>query len=60
MFKLLSGFQAPPPGSAASLTEAEKKEKVALEKKLSEMEEELKVLLQFSSLRCVNISDFSS
>jgi hypothetical protein len=51
MFKLLADFQAPPPGSAASLTEAEKKEKVALEKKLSEMEEELKVLLQFSSWR---------
>lgn len=33
---------APPPGS--SLTEAEKKEKLALEKKLSEMEEELKQL----------------
>jgi hypothetical protein len=35
--------QTPPPGSMSSLSDAERKEKLALEKKLSEMEEELKV-----------------
>lgn len=37
-------FQAPP--SSSGLTDTEKKEKMALEKKLSEMEEELKVRSQ--------------
>jgi hypothetical protein len=36
-------WQVPPPGSKISLSDSERKEKMALEKKLSEMEEELKV-----------------
>ena len=43
LFLLVIALQVPPPGSNSSLSDAEKKEKLALEKKLSEMEEELKV-----------------
>ena len=40
-FLSLLSLQAPP--SSSGITDTEKKEKIALEKKLSEMEEELKV-----------------
>ena len=35
------------PSTTSGLTDTEKKEKIALEKKLSEMEEELKVTIDF-------------
>ena len=45
-------FQSPQPSSG--LTDTEKKEKQALEKKLAEMEEELKVSLK----KCSNVRAF--